>query len=77
MRQWMFGAYADPNSSKEVRQALLNKYNSHNDDIREYFGNRSDFLKIDVAKNTDWSALCGFLDKPVPIFSFPHKNKSC
>ena len=76
MRQWMFGENADPNSSPQARQAWLDAYTRHNEAVREYFAGRSDFLEIDVTRESGWEPLCSFLGQPVPRKPFPHVNKT-
>jgi hypothetical protein len=54
---------------------VLEKYENHNQDVKDYFKNRSDqFLVIDVIGGEGWEKLCSFLGKPVPRKPFPHKN---
>jgi len=55
---------------------ILEKYEKHNQDVKDYFKDRpDDLLVIDVIGGEGWEKLCPFLDKPVPSQPFPHKNK--
>ena len=76
MRHWMFGEYADPSSSVKARQVWIDQYNRHNEDVISHFGNRDDFLILDITKENDWDNLCRFLEKSTPREDFPHLNKT-
>ena len=55
---------------------ILEKYEKHNQDVKDYFKDRpDDLLVIDVIGGEGWEKLCPFLDKPIPSQPFPHKNK--
>jgi hypothetical protein len=62
-------------TSDEVDE-VLEKYEKHNQDVKEYFKDRKDqLLVINVIGGEEWEPLCSFLNKPIPRHSFPHKNK--
>lgn len=43
----------------------------------KFFNNKKNRLLIfNVFKNDGWNKLCGFLEKEVPNFSYPHLNRS-
>ena len=72
MRRWIYGiGYPKGNES-----VYLNRYNSHNQNVLEYFeGRGKDFLQLSWEKGDGWEKLCDFLKKPVPDKPFPHANK--
>jgi hypothetical protein len=62
--------------SPEEVDEILEKYERHNQDVKDYFKDRpNDLLVIDVIGGEGWEKLCPFLDKPIPKQPFPHKNK--
>ncbi|MDN5780600.1 MAG: hypothetical protein L0H23_01030 [Luteimonas sp.] len=72
MRQWIYDA-ASPKGNEE---AYLARYNRHNEEVREYFRDRScDFLEMDFSAGDGWEKMCKFLGKPAPQAPFPHRNK--
>lgn len=72
-REWYYGNGAPVGSE----QIYLNKYLSHNREVREYFqGRQVDFLVVDFEKGDGWKKICDFLGEPVPDVDFPHLNKN-
>jgi hypothetical protein len=50
---------------------------NHNDEVIDYFKNRSDdLLVLCWEKGDGWKELCNFLNVPLPNLPFPHKNKT-
>lgn len=72
MHAWMYG-----NGNITGNEKLyIEKYQQHNNDVREYFANRPDDLLIISLENGEgWEKLCPFLSKPIPEKDFPHANK--
>lgn len=61
----------------EDRENAIAVYKSHNEEVQQYFKNRSgDLLIIDFTKGDRWEKLCTFLGKDVPEIPFPHYNKT-
>ena len=59
------------------KQNTLNVYNTHNNEVREYFKDRpDDLLVVDFTKGDGWDELCNFLNKDIPSTDFPHYNKT-
>jgi len=53
----------------------LDRYRTHNKEVRAWFKNRSeDLLELDVIASPEWGKLCEFLSKPLPTLPFPHLN---
>ena len=50
-------------------------YLTHNDAVRRYFGDRSDFLDINFEQGEGWERLCAFLGVPMPDQRHPHENQ--
>jgi hypothetical protein len=77
MRAWMFGQYADPSASHEAKQAWLDKFRKHNEDILEYFKDRQDdLLVLTLGSGDEYRKLCDFLDRPLLQEKFPNLNRS-
>lgn len=59
------------------KEAYIQKYCDHNDDIREYFANRpDDFIEINVGRKKDFKRLCSFLKIKTSLEDFPWENKT-
>lgn len=56
-------------------EALVERYEHHNDAVRRYFAGRSDFVEVNWARGDGWDELCDFLDLPHPRVAFPHANR--
>jgi hypothetical protein len=73
MHEWIYGA-AHPAGNEEV---YLKRYNRHNAEVLEYFGQRSqDLLVMNFAAGDGWAKLCAFIGKDIPSEKFPHANKA-
>jgi hypothetical protein len=72
MLRFIYGV-GDPRGN---RSRFVERYESHNNAVREYFANRSaDLLVMDFSAEHDpWSSLCEFLEVPLPGRAFPHSN---
>ena len=59
----------------ENRQAALDRFLRHNDDVQRYFEDRtSKFLVWDLESEPNWRNVCNFLGVPEPSTPFPHLN---
>ena len=60
------------------RDVFLARYRKHNAEVREYFKDRpEDLLEMPMSlgdSNAHWTALCSFVDRPIPSVSYPHGN---
>lgn len=65
-----------PENDLYNKELLINQYQIHNDSIRNFFHNKPNFIEIDVSKDSDYSALCKFLNKTPLYDKFPHSNKT-
>ena len=73
MRQWIYGVGC-PAGSEAI---YIERYESHNRDVLEYFKERpNDLLVMRLAAGDGWEKLCPFLGKPMPKLPFPHENPS-
>ena len=59
---------------KPERQKFTERYKQHNQEVTEYFSDRSNFLSIDITHENTWDKLCTFLNLPIPNTEFPHLN---
>jgi len=56
---------------------LLERYERHNADVRQYFHDRpEDLLVVDWEQGSGWLELCAFLGCEIPDQPFPHENRS-
>ncbi len=59
------------------KEFYCNKYETHNDVVREYFRNRSqDFLEINISDKTHFDPFCNFLGIQTELSEFPWENKT-
>lgn len=58
------------------KTALIDVYNKHNHDVKEFFKNSKNFLTINVSRNDDYLRLCNFLNVKPLDRKFPHKKKT-
>ncbi len=64
------------NSSKKQKMSVLQEINNHNKKVVAYFKDKpSQLLIMNIIEGDGWDKLCKFLNKPIPIKPFPHKNK--
>lgn len=71
--EWIYGEGSAARSPAQYRA----HYVAHNAAVRAYFSDRGDdLLVMDLVAGDGWSELCGFLDRPVPPYEFPHANSS-
>ena len=71
MRDYIYGV-GHPRGNEAI---FLDRYCRHNDEVREYFRQRSDdFLTMDITGGAGWEALCAFLEVNRPDTMFPKRN---
>lgn len=69
----VFGLLSEEHSFETER--LLSCYQSHRDEVLEYFSGRDDFLRIDIGNSNSLQSLLGFLElKDVEASEFPKLN---
>lgn len=75
-KPWMASDYRrhlqDDNLLKE---SMIRQYCRYNQEVRDYFADRNDFLEIDFEKGDGWEPICDFLGCSVPAQPFPHANR--
>lgn len=54
----------------------LKKYRFHNQQVKDYFKSRDNFISISISNNSDAIKLQKFLGEPIRFKSFPHKNRT-
>ena len=57
------------------RSACIEKYERHNQEVRDFFCGSDRFLEVCWDKGDGWEALCPFLERPVPAQPFPSINR--
>lgn len=57
------------------KDKFISSYLQYNNDVKLYFGDRTNFLVVNHEEGDGWRKLCNFLDLPVPNTPFPHANK--
>lgn len=63
-------------SAKTVDSTMLeDRYTRHQEEVREYFGDRKDILVIDLTRGNPWKSLCAFLQVSEPNVPFPYLNR--
>ncbi len=58
------------------KSALIDYYNRHNADVRDYFKFNSNFLEINLSDGEAYGKMCKFLGKEPQENGFPWLNKS-
>lgn len=64
------GAFLVVDEEKWTRE-----WDDHHERVRAYFGNRPDFLELDLSQSPGWGPLCGLLDIEEPTEPFPWANR--
>ena len=73
--EWIYGR--GKGLPKYHKANTLSVFNTHNNEVLEYFKDRpDDLLVLDFTKGDKWDKLCAFLNHSVPEDSFPHYNNS-
>ncbi len=62
-------------ASRFTRQAFIDGYRRHNEEIRAHFLARPNFLEMDLGAGHGWLELCGFLGIPKSDGPFHHINQ--
>jgi len=58
-------------------EELLEKYRTHNQNVRDYFKDRpNDFIEMSYWNGDGWEKLCKFLNKPVPNLPMPFRKNA-
>lgn len=74
MREWIYGpGLGFPEGNEDI---YINRYDSHNNDVINYFkGRPGDLLVFRITEGDSWDKLCHFLNEPAPDCPFPHANR--
>ncbi len=51
-------------------------YYRHQNEVREHFKNKNNYLEIDLEEKDKWSPICSFLNKDKPLNPYPKMNKT-
>jgi len=69
----LFDVTDDDLYNKEV---LIKTYNKYNEEVIDYFGDREDFLVLNLAEKDSYNKFLEFMGEESPYSTFMHKNKS-
>ncbi len=69
-------AYYDSDNPYHDSDKWIEKYLSHNREVRAFFKDKPNFLEVCWETGDGWRELCQFLGKEIPITPFPSLNKS-
>lgn len=73
MRKWIYGV-GSPVGHEEI---FLARYKTHEREVISHFAGRpNDLLVMDLREGDGWGKLCPFLGHDIPVYPFPHMNKS-
>ncbi len=59
----------------DSKTAMIDGYERYNQEVRNYFTGRTDFLELDFERGDGWKPLCELLELPVPDEPVPHRNR--
>ncbi|HEU4428682.1 MAG TPA: sulfotransferase [Myxococcota bacterium] len=62
-------------AADDSKDSMLRGYLRYNQEVRDYFAGREDFLAFDPTAGLGWGPLCEFLRVPVPSVPFPQRNR--
>lgn len=70
--KWIYGV----EKPKRDRHKFLEKYKSHNRNVKEYFDRNpyGALLVMDITDGDGWEKLCPFLDATVLLMKLPKRN---
>ena len=74
MRKLIYGSDAGSPIGFEAR--YKQRYDVHNQAVRDYFLGKDNFLELNVAQENAWPKLCDFLQQPLIDGMFPHANRN-
>lgn len=57
------------------RSACIEKYERHNQEVRDFFRGSERLLEVCWEKGDGWEVLCAFVGRPVPAQPFPKINR--
>ena len=63
-------------STEFSKDQFLKYYREYNQEVRDYFKGKSNFLEMNIPAGDGWRELCTFLNEPIPNTAFPHTNKN-
>jgi hypothetical protein len=73
LREFIYGV-GFPEGNEQI---YLERYETHNRRVLEYFqGRRGDLLVMNIFDGDGWEKICSFLGMDLPRMKFPHRNKA-
>lgn len=61
-------------TSELSKESFVSYYNKYNQDVRDYFKNKDNFLEMNIPLGDGWDKLCPFLGVVKPNIPFPKVN---
>jgi hypothetical protein len=58
------------------KEKFIQYYRKYNQEVRDYFKGRDNFLEMDIPAGDGWNVMCPFLNEPILDVPFPHSNKN-
>lgn len=58
------------------KESFIDYYNKYNNEVRNYFNGKDNFLEMNIEDGDGWNKLCSFLGESIPDMPFPHSNKN-
>lgn len=72
MREYIYGeGMGSPKGNEEV---YVKRYERHNQEVKNYFAGRDDFVVMNIMEGDGYEKICSLLGIPTPPLSFPHKH---
>jgi hypothetical protein len=68
--------YGTPKHDPYNKEILTEVYNKHNQEVREFFKNKHNFIELNLNKESDTTRLSKFLNLNFTNKNFPHSNKT-
>jgi Sulfotransferase domain len=56
------------------KDQFISYYRQYNQEVRDYFKGKDNFLEMDIPAGDGWNVLCPFLGEDIPNVAFPHAN---
>jgi hypothetical protein len=68
--------YGTPKYDPYNKEILIQAYNKHNQEVKEFFKNKPNFIELNLVQEKDTSRLSKFLGVKFKNQTFPHSNKT-
>ena len=61
-------------STEFSKDQFIKYYREYNQEVRDYFKGKDNFLEMNIPNGDGWEKLCGFLNEPILDIPFPKSN---